>query len=228
MSTITHETVEQWRARMDAKRQQNAYFRDLNEAAVQSQKRRPPRKPNAPKRPEATAQPCPDCGRMTRPPRTTIEDWPDTIKRHHSGKCYRCESEHNRERPCKRDGCDNIIPAGSYGHREYCTDQCRRRASNPPPKTTIVCKRCGTVFTRKLSERREYCTNTCYHRARNEQKAARMRQSHTPAEQHAHTCDHCGKPYTPTPRATQRFCQPKCRWADQRARKRAAGQDASS
>lgn len=41
MSTLARETVEEWRARMETKRQQNAYFRDLNESAVKSQKQRP-------------------------------------------------------------------------------------------------------------------------------------------------------------------------------------------
>lgn len=84
-----------YRARIEAKRQENARHRAI-EAAVIAAETRTTRTP----RPAPSARPCtnPECGRLTRPKGARAEDWPGTLSRQTGGLCGRCHKQKMRDR----------------------------------------------------------------------------------------------------------------------------------
>ena len=84
-----------YRARIEARRADNARRRALYEATIA--------KPTvtAPK-PEPAVAPCPICGHPTRPLRTTVHDYPGTRSRQGRGICGGCKSRIARARVAER------------------------------------------------------------------------------------------------------------------------------
>ena len=234
-----HTDEDAWRERIEAKRAANHALLAAEQAAKESQRnprkvkpapvrepreRRKPapvreprerRKPGPPRR--AGIQPCPTCGRPTRPSSYSVTEYPGTIKRTGSGKCHKCEAGLTRtERTCKSYGCSNVIPADANPRQLYCTDKCRRTDSEPKPRTEVQCRRCGQTFHRELRQRREYCSNRCV----NAMKADKKREKWQPVEPQTVACAHCGTEFQRGHRAPQLYCCNRCRWAAQRARDR--------
>ena len=222
-----HTDEDAWRERIEAKRAANHARWAAEQAAKESQRNprkvkpvpvrepRERRKPGPPRR--AGIQPCPTCGRPTRPSSYSVTEYPGTIKRTGSGQCFKCEAGLTRtERTCKSYGCENVIPADANPRQLYCTDKCRRTDSEPKPRTEVRCKKCGTTFHRELRERREYCSNRCI----NAMKADKKRQKWQPVEPQTVACAHCGTEFQRGHRAPQLYCCNRCRWAAQRARDR--------
>ena len=163
-----HTDEDAWRERIEAKRAANHARWAAEQAAKESQ--RNPRKV----KPRAGIQPCPTCGRPTRPSSYSVTEYPGTIKRTGTGQCFKCEAGLTRtERTCKSYGCENVIPADANPRQLYCTDKCRRTDSEPKPRTEVRCRRCGQTFQRELRQRREYCSNRCI----NAMKADKKRQN---------------------------------------------------
>ena len=139
-----------WRERIEAKRAANHARWAAEQAAKESQRNprkvkpvpvrepRERRKPGPPRR--AGIQPCPTCGRPTRPSSYSVTEYPGTIKRTGTGQCFKCASGLKREeRVCKSYGCGNVIPADANPRQLYCTDKCRRTDSEPKPRTEVQC-----------------------------------------------------------------------------------------
>lgn len=86
---------DQFRARMETKRAENARRRALYEATIA------PPVVTVPKV-QPAVQACPTCGHPTRPLRTTIEDYPGTRSRQGRGLCGGCKSRIARARAAER------------------------------------------------------------------------------------------------------------------------------
>lgn len=70
--------------------------------------------------------------------------------------------------------------------RKYCTEECRREASNQRERerhnvpNRIVCKRCGQEFVTNTKRQQKYCCEECRQQAHRQQ----MREHHAMARMH--------------------------------------------
>ena len=114
-------TDDEFETMIDTKRRTNAYFRDLDlKARLAESKPAKVARPKKTRTKRALARyPVPDarmptlcagsCGRLLRPPRTMIADWPETIKMATRGRCSACckrpDQERRQKRPTHCAGC---------------------------------------------------------------------------------------------------------------------------
>lgn len=192
--------VDAWRDGIEAKRRRAHYFLALDKAAEESQtpaarraavakaaeherkKRAAAAKAAASPGPRPQVRPCVDCGRATRPARTSEEDHPGTVARCAGDRCGACYSRAQRAGKPRKERRPSVRPCISCGRQTR------------PVRATIT-QYPGTVIRRT----RGMC-DACYKR-----EARHASGTSTPRQPTVRDCVVCGRATRPGSRSVKEF-----------------------